>query len=149
MTTSTPNSARHLHFPLGFARFRMKVRSLPSLLLSIILMVGLLSMPFAAQSVAKPMVDAPMVAMDDMGDMADMGDMSPDSDCCKQVKSQIPDCAEFCPMVMGCMAKCSPTVAISAGMRLQLFAALARAAPYDDGPAASSPATPPYEPPRV
>ena len=149
MTISTPNSPRHLHFPWGFARFRIKVRSLPSLLLSVILMVGLLSMPFAAQAAAKPMADEPMASMGDMADMGEMGEMSPGSDCCKQVKSQIPDCAEFCPIVMGCMAKCSPTIAIGAGMRLQLFARLAMAAPYDDGPATKSPATPPFEPPRA
>lgn len=152
MTTSTPNSARHLHLLRGFTRFGVKVRSLSSLLLTVVLMAALLSMPFAAQSVAKPMVDAPVAAIDNMGDMAGMSEMelmSPDSDCCKQAKSQAPDCAEFCPMVMGCMAKCSPTIAIRAGIRLQLFARLAIAAPYDDGPAAKSPATPPFEPPRA
>lgn len=149
MTISTPTSARHLHLPWGFARFRMKVRSLPCLLLAVILMMGLLSLPFAAPSGARPIVDAAVVGMADMAGMGGMEMMSPDSDCCKQAKSQVPDCAEFCPMVMGCMAKCAPTFAIGAGKRLQLFATLAMAAPYDDGPAAKSLATPPFEPPRA
>ena len=143
---------QHVHRPREVARLLSKIRSLPFVVLTVIVMMGMLSMPFAAQSVANPMADASAVAIDNMGDMPGMDVMelmSPDSDCCEQTKSQAPDCAEFCPMVMGCMAKCSPAFGIGAGMHLKHFSKLAMAAPCDDGPLAKSPATAPFEPPRA
>jgi len=137
---SRPNSVQHVHLPRGVARFIAMVRSLTSIVLTVIVMMGMLSMPFAAQSVANPMADASAAATDNMGDMPGMDVMelmSPDGDCCKQTESQAPDCADFCPLVMGCMAKCSPAFAIGASMHLKHFSKLAMAAPRDDGPSPS------------
>jgi hypothetical protein len=74
-------------------------------LLSILAVLGLLTVPMAMPSAAEEMVAQPMAPTMDMSAMPD------NMPCCPDQKQSLPDCQKSCPLATICMAKCVPGLA--------------------------------------
>lgn len=111
-------------------------------LLSILAVLGLLTVPMAMPSAADAMAAQPMAQMMDMSAMPD------DMPCCPDQKQSLPDCQKSCPLATICMAKCFPSVVQREFALFRLDRAVI-VDPYDDQMRDPTTGSPPDRPPRT